>query len=277
MRRRRVRWLALLPALLLALTVTGCAEQIGPRATGGNQLQLITDGELRVCTFLPFKPFQFKQGNEIVGFDVDLVDLVAKDLGVEQAITDTPFEGIQTGETLNARDCDLAAAGMTITEERQRAMDFSTPYFDSTQALLTKDPAVDGLDKLRGKKLGVQQGTTGEEYGERNKARAGYQTVQFEDTGLQLTAVQTGQVDAAVNDNGVVLAFAKDNPDTKVSVEFTTGEQYGFAVQKGNKALLDKVNEVLAKSRQDGSYDRIYQKWFGVKPDEKQLPGQGNS
>jgi polar amino acid transport system substrate-binding protein len=251
---------------LLATVLGGCAQSIEKSDSAGGKLQLITQGELGVCTFLPFKPFQFKEGGKIVGFDVDLIDLVAKDLKVKQSITDTPFEGIESGEALNSQKCDLAAAGMTITPERQQAMDFSKPYFNSTQALLTKNRSIDSLEKLRGKKVGVQQGTTGEVFAEKNKDRYGYDTVQFEDTGLQLTAVKTGQVDASVNDNGVVYAFAKDNPDTAVTHEFKTGEQYGYAVQKGNKALLAKINQVLDKAKQDGAYAKIFQKWFGKKP-----------
>lgn len=263
-RRTTLRILTLLPAALLAVSMTGCAEKIG----GGN-VQLINEGQLKTCTFLPFKPFEFSRGNKIVGFDIDLVDLIAKDLNAKTTVNDTPFEGIESGESLNSDACDLAAAGMTITQKRQRVMDFSKPYFDSTQALLTRASAdFTGLADLRGKQLAVQQATTGEIYANKNKKRYGYQIVQFEDTGLEETAVKTGQVAAAINDNGVVYAFAKDNPDTKVATEFNTGEQYGLAVRKGNKALLTEVNKVLERAKRDGTYDVIYKRWFGKAPDK---------
>jgi polar amino acid transport system substrate-binding protein len=259
--------LRILTLLLLAVSATGCAEKIGSSGADRGKVQLITAGQLRTCTFLPFKPFEYSKGEKIVGFDMDLVDLIAKDLNARTDVNDTPFEGIQSGESLNSGACDLAAAGMTITQKRQRVMDFSKPYFDSTQALLTRRGAdLTGLADLRGKKLAVQQSTTGEIYANANKNKYGYQTVQFEDTGLEETSVKTGQVDAAINDNGVVYAFAKDNPDTRVATEFNTGEQYGFAVRKGNRALLAEVNKVLDRARQDGSYDTIYQKWFGKAP-----------
>jgi polar amino acid transport system substrate-binding protein len=264
-RRTTLRALALLPAL--ALAVTACAQSIGPGGTTGGSVTMIEPGKLTTCTHKPYEPFQFDQGGTTVGFDVDLVDLVAKDLGVQQKIFDTPFEGIQSGEALNSKQCDVAAAAMTITDTRKQNMDFSDPYFDAEQALLVKSGSnMADLASLRGKKLGVQQGTTGEEYATKNKDANGYEIVQFEDLALQETAVKTGQVDAAINDNGVFYSFAKQNPDTRVSTEFVTGDKYGIGIQKGNTALLQKVNESLKKARESGEYDRIYEKWFGKKP-----------
>ncbi|GAA4857776.1 basic amino acid ABC transporter substrate-binding protein [Saccharopolyspora cebuensis] len=266
-RRRTPRALALLPALALAAAAAGCAEPT-TSGTGKGGVALIEPGVLTTCTHLPYEPFQFPQGPEIVGFDVDLVDLIARDLGVEQKIVDAPFdEGIQSGESLNTGQCDVAAAAMTITEERRQNMDFSEPYFDATQALLVKpDSGITDFEQLRGKKLGVQVGTTGFEYAEENKEKFGYEIIVFDDLALQTTAVQTGRIDAAINDNGVLLNFAKQNPDTRVTTEFPTGDQYGIGVRTGNTALLEQVNESLRKAKESGEYDAIYEKWFGTKP-----------
>jgi polar amino acid transport system substrate-binding protein len=271
-RRPTLKVLALLPALALGLATAGCAEKIDsgsgstPQSGGAASVQLIESGKLKVCTHLPYKPFQFSESGKTVGFDVDLVDLIAKDLGATQEIVDTPFEGSQSGEDLNTRKCDLVAAGMTITDVRKKNLDFSDPYFEATQVLMVKKGGPKTLADLKGKKLGVQQATTGEEYATKNKDASGYETVQFEDLALELTAVKTGQVEAAINDNGVVLDFIKDNPDVEVTAQFETGEQYGFGIRKGNAALLAKANEVLAKAKSSGEYDKIYEKWFGKKP-----------
>ena len=99
-------------------------------------VDIVEDGKLTVCTHLPYEPFQFKKGGEVVGFDVDLMDLVAEDLELEQEIVNTPFETIETGQAMATGKCDIAAAGMTITEERDQVIDFSDPYFEATQALL---------------------------------------------------------------------------------------------------------------------------------------------
>ncbi|MFC4005395.1 transporter substrate-binding domain-containing protein [Prauserella oleivorans] len=268
-RRTNLRALVLLPALALAATVAGCAEEVntGGQSQAGEEVQLINEGQLTTCTHLPYPPFQFTQNGQTVGFDVDIVDLVAKDLGVEQSIFDTSFEGIESGQSFNTGQCDLAAAAITINDKRDRVMDFSKGYFDANQALLVKKGSgIQGLEQLRGKTLGVQLSTTGEDYAEQNKAKYGYTTRQFEDLALLQTAVKTGQVDAAINDNSVLYDFVKQNPDTEVTAEFETGEQYGIAVKTGNGALRAKINEVIDRAKQDGTYDRIYEKWFGKKP-----------
>lgn len=252
-------------ATAAALVVLSGCTSTKPSASGGSEVGLVKSGKLTTCTHLPYEPFQVRKGDAIVGFDVDLVDLVAKELKVTQEIVDTPFEGIQTGEDLNAGKCDLAAAGMTITPVREKNLDFSAPYFDATQALVArKGSSFTSLASLKGKKLGVQQGTTGETYAQKNAP--GVTTVQFEDVALLLTAVKTGQVDAAVNDNGVLFEYVRKNPDTEVTAEFETGEKYGFGVRTGNDALRKEIDEVLKKARDDGRYDRIYTKWFPAAP-----------
>ncbi|PRX47597.1 amino acid ABC transporter substrate-binding protein (PAAT family) [Prauserella shujinwangii] len=271
-RRSNLRALILLPALALAATAAGCAEQVntGGDTQAGDEISLINEGKLTTCTHLPYPPFQFSEGDKTVGFDVDLVDLVAKDLGVEQEIFDTSFEGIESGASFENGSCDIAAAAMTITEDREKVMDFSEGYFDANQALIVpKGSGIKTLEDLRGKTLGVQLGTTGEEYAQKNKEKFGYEIRQYEDLALLQTAVKTKQIDAGINDNSVLYYFAKTNPDTEVTEEFPTGEEYGFAVRTGNGALLAKVNEVLDKAKQDGTYDQIYEKWFGTKPESK--------
>ncbi|PXY32703.1 transporter substrate-binding domain-containing protein [Prauserella muralis] len=271
-RRLNLRALVLLPALALAATVAGCAEEVNPGSDSqaGGEIQLVKEGQLTTCTHLPYPPFQFTQNGKTVGFDVDLVDLVAEDMGVKQEIFDTSFEGIESGQSFETGQCDLAAAAITINDKRDRVMDFSDGYFDANQALLVKKGSgIDGLEKLRGKTLGVQLSTTGEDYAEENKDKYGYKVRQFEDLALLQTAVKTGQVQAAINDNSVLYDFVKKNPDTEVTAEFETGEEYGIAVASGNGALRSKINEVLAAAKQDGRYDAIYEKWFGKKPESK--------
>jgi polar amino acid transport system substrate-binding protein len=260
------RFLGALVAALLLLA--GCGGDEEPTATpeaGG--VDLIKSGKLVTCTHLPYEPFQFEQGGKVVGFDVDMIDLVAKRLNVTQEIFDTPFEGIQSGEALNARQCDLAAAAMTITDERKQKILFSEPYFDADQALLVKkDSGITSFDQLKGKLLGVQTATTGKMYAEENAAPKGVKLKDYEDLALELKAVQTGAVAGAINDIPVLLDFAKKNPDVEVAATFETGEQYGFGMKMGNQALATVVNEVIAQAKQDGTYNQTYKKWFGVEP-----------
>ena len=246
----------------MTLTLAACAtgEDKVELASG---VKIIEEGKLTVCTHLPYEPFQYNEGGEVVGFDVDLMDLVADELDLEQKIFNTPFEGIETGQSMNTGKCDVAAAGMTITDERAEVMDFSDPYFDATQALLVKEGSgLDSLESLSGETLGVQIGTTGQKYAEDN-VPDDVEIKVFEDLALLVSAVKTGSIPAAINDNSVLYDYVDKNPGTEVSVEFDTGESYGFAVAKGeNDPLLETVNKMLSQARDDGTYDKLYEKYF---------------
>jgi polar amino acid transport system substrate-binding protein len=270
-RRPTLKIWAVVPAL--ALVLAGCGEKgggesagDGGEATGG--VELVQEGKLTNCTGLPYKPFEYEDNGKVVGFDIDLIDAVAKELGVKQEIVDTPFDGIQSGADFNSKKCDISSAGMTITDERKQNIDFSDPYFDATQALVAKKGSnLSDLGGLKGKRLGVQNSTTGQTYAQENAG--GAELVVYEDLGLLLTAVETGQVDAGINDNGVLYDWVKEKTDFEVTAEFDTGEQYGMGVRKGNAELLEVVNKVLGELKDSGEYDTIYEKWFGTKPDAK--------
>ncbi len=276
--RARTRLAGVAAAVLLApmaLAACGSSDSGGSGSGGATGAQsggpqLVSAGKLTVCTHLTYKPFEFNQDGKTVGFDVDIVDLAAKEMGVETQIVDIDFEQITTGAVFKAKKCDIAAAGTTITDARKQAVLFSVPYFDATQALLTKKGSgVTDLATLKGKKLGVQTGTTGQEYATKNQAANGYEPVVFDDLPLSVNAVKAGRVDAAINDNGVLYDFAKDNPDTEVVAEFATGEQYGILAMKDDanaKAIMDKVDAAITKAKSDGSYDEIYKRWFGTTP-----------
>jgi polar amino acid transport system substrate-binding protein len=264
----KLRALALLPALAIAVAGCGDSSNTGSQPTtgGGPTVQLVKAGKLTNCTGLPYKPFEFEDGGQVVGFDISLMDLVAKKLGVTQEVIDTPFDGIQSGADFNSGKCDLSSAGMTITDKRKQNIDFSDPYFDATQALVVKKGSgIKDLSNLKGKKLGVQNTTTGQDYAAKNAA--GAEQVVFEDLGLLLTAVETGQVDAGINDNGVLYDWVKEKTNFEVSKEFDTGEQYGIGMKKGNADLLKVVNDVIKDAKASGEYATIYEKWFGKKPE----------
>jgi len=247
---------------VLTLAVSGCATDTEKTETESG-VQVIKDKFLTVCTHLPYEPFQYNEGGEIVGFDVDLMDLVAEELGLTQEIVNTPFETIETGQAMSTGKCDVAAAGMTITEERDRVIDFSDPYFNATQALITKKGAgYDSLESLDGKTLGVQIGTTGQTYAEDNVPE-GVELKVFEDLALLLEAVKSGSIDAGINDNTVLVDYTEKNPDTEMTVEFETGEQYGFGVAEGENAdMLEVINETFSKAHEDGTYEKLFKEYF---------------
>lgn len=184
---------------------------------------------------------------------------------MKQKVLDTPFENFKTGAFLNSGDCDLAAAGMTITEERKKNVDFSDPYFDATQALLVaKGSGISSLADAKAKKvqLGAQAQTTGEDY----VKGQGFDPVSFESSDAVLNGLRSGQVKAVVIDYPVVQGWLKNkaNADAfQVADNINTGEQYGFTVKKGNTKLLAAVNKALADAKADGTYKKLYEKWIG--------------
>ncbi|MET9447707.1 transporter substrate-binding domain-containing protein [Streptomyces cinerochromogenes] len=264
---RRTRLLAATTATAaLVLVVAGCSSSdSGSGKTTVKGVHLAKAGQLTTCTHLPYPPFQSEIDGKVQGFDVSLIDLVAGDLGVKQQILDTPFENFKTGAFLNSGQCDLAAAGMTITEERKKNVDFSDPYFEATQAVLVdKSSGINSLAdvKAKGKKLGAQAQTTGEDY----VKGKGYDPISFESSDAVLNGLRTGQVQAVVIDYPVVQGWLKDKANAdkfKVVDNLKTGEQYGFTVKKGNKALLDAVNKALKTAKADGTYKKIYEQWIG--------------
>lgn len=268
-RGRRTRTVIALTALVLAGASACAKEDTG--TTDASGVKLVRAGKLTTCTHLPYPPFQGKDpAGKVVGFDVDLIDLVAAKLGVTQEIVDTPFEGIKTGTDLNVGKCDVAAAGMTITDERKKVIDFSDPYFDATQALaVLAGKPYRTLADLAGKRVGVQAATTGEDYiNAQVKAGTKVVAVAYRDLAGAQQALATGQIEAAVGDIPVWNEYVKNNPG-KVAVVagFDTGERYGFAVKKdGNPELLKTINSTLAEARTSGTYDQIYTKWIGAKP-----------
>ncbi|CAM5723187.1 MULTISPECIES: transporter substrate-binding domain-containing protein [Streptomyces] len=264
---RRTRLLAATTATAaLVLVAAGCSSSdSGSGKTTVKGVHLAKAGQLTTCTHLPYPPFQSEVNGKVQGFDVSLIDLVARDLGVKQQILDTPFENFKTGAFLNSGECDLAAAGMTITAERKKNVDFSDPYFEATQAVLVdKDSGINSLAdvKAKGKKLGAQAQTTGEDY----VKSKGYDPISFESSDAVLNGLRTGQVQAVVIDYPVVQGWLKDKANAdkfKVVDNLKTGEQYGFTVKKGNKALLDAINKALKTAKADGTYKKIYEQWIG--------------
>ncbi|MCX4574152.1 transporter substrate-binding domain-containing protein [Streptomyces sp. NBC_01571] len=262
---RRTRMLAATTATAGLLLVAGCSSGGGGGKTTAHGVPLVKAGQLTTCTHLPYPPFQSEIGGKVQGFDVSLIDLVAKNLGVKQAIVDTPFENFKTGAFLNSGQCDLAAAGMTITPERKKNVDFSDPYFEATQAVLVdKKSGIDSLAgvKAKGKKLGAQAQTTGEDYARKQ----GFDPVSFESSDAVLNGLRTGQVQAVIIDYPVVQGWLKDKANAgafKVVDNLNTGEQYGFTVKKGNTKLVDAINTAIKDAKADGTYKKLYEKWIG--------------
>ncbi|WP_416142318.1 basic amino acid ABC transporter substrate-binding protein [Hydrogenophaga sp.] len=221
-----------------------------------------------VGTDAAYAPFESQgPGGDIVGFDIDVLNATAAKAGISLKFVNTPWEGIFN--TLASGERDMVISAVTITPERQQTMDFSAPYFDATQLIAVKAGSkVQKFDDLKTLKVGVQNGTTGDEVVQKLQGKASPNIRRFESTPLALKELESGGVDAVVADNGVVAHYIANNPAAQfVSLQDASfaPEQYGIAFKKGNAELQGKINTGLAAIRADGTYDAIYARYFGAK------------
>ncbi|MBW3662235.1 MAG: transporter substrate-binding domain-containing protein [Actinobacteria bacterium] len=230
------------------------------------ELNLVADGTLTVCTDAPYPPMEIEDPESptgFSGFDIELMGAIADNLGLEFAVINSGFDPITTGSAFAAGQCDIAAASITITEEREENIDFTEPYFTADQSLLVKaDSGITSLADLAGQTIGVQSGTTGEAYANEN-APEGATVQSFDDPGGLFPALEADTIQGVLQDIVVNQGRALED-DTVVVVEtFPTDEQYGFAVaEEGSDALLEAVNGALETVQNDGTYDALFDEWF---------------
>ncbi|MGI5958751.1 MAG: transporter substrate-binding domain-containing protein [Massiliimalia sp.] len=231
-------------------------------------------GVLVMDTNAEFPPFEYVSGNEPVGVDIDIAQAIADKLGVELKVENVKFDAALTA--VSTGKADLAIAGITVTEERQKSMDFSDPYTTSVQYIIVpEDSDVAVLEDLAGKKIGVQTGTTGDlicsdqvngyKDDDGNEVTGclqdtGASVVQYNSALEAATDMKNGKVDAVVIDKLPAENIAKVNEGFKCfeltyNDGETTDEQYAVAMAKGNTELVELVNEVLKEMQEDGSLE----------------------
>jgi arginine/lysine/histidine/glutamine transport system substrate-binding/permease protein len=237
---------------LCCLLLVGCA------GGGGGKV-------LRVATEPAFPPFEFQgKGGEVQGFSYDLMNAIAKKGGFKVEFQSLPFDGIIPALQANTRDA--AISSITITEERAKAVSFSRPYFKAGLAIAVQSNNQDitGFDSLKNKKIAIQIGTTGA-----NKAKevSGAQIRSLDSAPLALQELRNGNVDAVIHDAPAIL-YAINTANlqgVKVVQQLLTEEYYGIATPK-NSPNLALINQGLAEVLRNGTYDKIYQKWFKATP-----------
>jgi len=246
-------------------TDTGSSGTGSTASGAASNLSLISPGTLTVCSDVPYAPFEdFDKTSTsgFKGFDIDIDAKLASDLGLKLKVLDEDFDGLQSGLTLNAGTCDLVSSALTITPDRAKHLEFSDGYYDSKQSLLVPDDSsITSISDLKGKKVGVQKGTTGKDYA--TEHASGASIVDFPSDAEEFQSLKAGQVDALLQDLPVNLAHQQDG-GYKVVETYDTGEKYGLAAKKGNTALVQAIDADLAKMHSDGSYDAIYNKYFAT-------------
>lgn len=227
----------------------------------GSQGLTIEKGKLRMygnenVGFLEIK------GGKPTGFSADLAEAIAGKLGLKLEVALLPFSDLFS--RLTADICDIAMSAITITPERKLQMDFSQSYFTSGQSLLVRTGSTIASEAdLKGKKVGVIKGTTNQQ--EAQKIPGIRQIVKFDGKPEMFDALIDGKLDAVITDTPFAQYNAKSTGKTRIAKVLTTGDQYGIAVRKGNSKLLEKINETMSEIRKDGTYDRLYKKYFGNK------------
>ena len=239
-----------LAALTLAFAVTSTAA----------------DQKLVVATDTAFVPFEFKQGDKYVGFDIDLWDAVAKQLNVAYELKPMDFSGIIPA--LQTKNVDVALAGITITEERKKAIDFSDGYYKSGLLVMVKanNNEVKGIDDLNGKVVAVKSGTGSVDYAKQHIKTKDLR--QFPNIDNAYMELGTNRADAVLHDTPNILYFINTagKGQFKSVGESIEAQQYGIALPKGSDALREKINGALKTIRDNGTYNQIYKKWFGTEP-----------
>ncbi len=255
------KWITFTVLALFVLTVAlaGCG--------GSQQAQPAAAKVLKVGAEATFPPFEFQdeQSKDYVGFDVDLMKAIGKQMGMEVQVVNTAFDGLIPA--LESGQIDAIASAMTITDERSKKVSFSKPYYKSGLSIIVKNDnnAINTFKDLEGKRIAVQIGTTGAEEAKKIKDA---KVREFNSASEAYMELKAGGADAVVNDLPVSEYYlAKGgSKDAKLVGEVLNSEEYGVAVTKKNTELAGKINKALEDIKQNGEYAKIYEKWFGRKP-----------
>ena len=217
-------------------------------------------GKLVMATNAEFPPYEFHDGDKIVGIDAEIAQAIADELGMELEIEDIAFDSI-IPEIVSGK-ADMALAGMTVTEDRKASVDFSDTYATASQMIIVKeDSEIAGPDDLKGVTVGVQLGTTGDIYV--SDLEADGTTVERYNKGFEaVQALSQGKIDAVVIDGEPAKTFVSETEGLKILDEAFTVEEYAIAVKKGNTELLDKVNGALETLKDNGTLDEIVAKYI---------------
>ncbi|MGH2985783.1 MAG: basic amino acid ABC transporter substrate-binding protein [Solirubrobacterales bacterium] len=278
MRGTRLWLLVGVIALLVSgFTVAGCGDDDdegdggeAPTEASAEDLGLITEGTLTVGTDTPFPPFEIGQPPDISGYDIDVLNAVAEQLGLTSEYTDTSFDTIF--RDVAAGQYDIAAAASTITPGRQKTVDFSDPYYEAQQALLVSEGSdIASVEDLSDAIVGAQDGTTGEVYA--NDETDASEVRGFPEGPDAVSALITGQVDAVIIDQPVAVDALEKQGGVEIAEEIPTNELYGFAMSKENPELVEAVNGALQTLKDDGTIADLYQEYFQADPPDSVLTG----
>lgn len=218
------------------------------------------ENTLVMATNATFPPYEYVEGDEIVGIDPEIAAAIAEELGMELQIEDVEFDSIVAG--VASGKYDMGMAGMTVDPERLESVNFSDSYATGIQSIIVKEGSpIQSVDDLSSStKIGVQQGTTGAQYAADDYGQDA--VVNFNKGADAVQALVTDKVDCVIIDNEPAKSFVEANPGLKILDTEYAVEDYAICVAKDNDELLDKINDALAKLKEDGTLDEIINKYI---------------
>lgn len=235
------------------------AEEEAPAEEAEGTMTTVTEGVLTMGTNAAFPPYEFYEGDEIVGIDAEIAAALAEKLGLTLEIVDMDFSSIVTA--VQTGKVDVGLAGMTVTEERLENVNFTTSYATGVQVVIVKeDSEIATVDDLAGKLIGVQEGTTGhiycsDEFGEES-------VIASTNGATAVQALVQGKVDCVVIDQQPAISFVEANEGLKILETEYAVEDYAIAVSKDNQALTDAMDAALVEMIEDGSVQAILDKYI---------------
>ena len=268
MKAKKIVALVAAAAMVLSMAACGSTDNSSSDAKDGSAAAETTktsdSDTLVMATNATFPPYEYVDGEEYKGIDIEISQAIADDLGMKLQVDDMDFDSIIPAITTGKADMSLA--GMTVTEDRKKNVNFSDSYATGVQVIIVpEDSDITGPDDLSDKLIGVQQGTTGDIYCSDTPENGGYgedHVVAYQNGASAIQALKTGKVDAVVIDNEPAKAFVAENEGLKIlDTEYIT-EDYAIAIAKDNTELLDKVNASLAKLKADGTVQSIIDKYI---------------
>ncbi|WP_426394656.1 glutamine ABC transporter substrate-binding protein [Ralstonia sp. R-29] len=242
-------------SMLAGAVALSAAASFGPVAHAAGE-------PLRVATDATFAPMEFVENGKHTGFDIDLIEALARTMGRPVEWTDIDFKGLVPG--LISRRFDVAISGIYITPERKKVVDFTEPYYHGGLVAMVKqgNTAIKTPADLAGKKVSVQVGTKSVNYLKENYPQV--ERVEVEKNEQMFNLVEIGRADAAVTGRPAAAYYVKMRPGLRLVEPALTTEEYGIAVRRDQPELTKALNAALAKIKADGTYDQILKKWFGA-------------
>lgn len=219
-----------------------------------------TNKKYIIATDAKYAPFSFEKDNKYVGIDVEIFDAIAKVENIQYELKPMDFKGIVPG--MQSNQIDGAIAGISMTDDRKKILDFSEGYIEAGISAVVKDTnsSINNIDDIKGKVWAIKKGTAGSKFAEENKDKYGATIKYFDDTPSMFQEIVNGGSEVTFEDYPVISYKLKvdSKSNLKIVGDKVVKVDYGFAVKKGeNKELLSKFNEGLKKIKENGEYDKI--------------------